>query len=305
MTQRVLVLGGTGMLGAMMVRVLKKEGMEVGATTRANAEEGSGWHHFSPLYIYESSSRELLRSYDWLINCIGITKPDIDEVDSVSIKRAVEINSLFPYQLADCLTPHQRVIQIATDCVFSGRGERSYEETPHDALDVYGKTKSLGEVNLPNIMHLRTSIIGPEFREQKKFLLEWFLGQPQVATVQGFANHGWNGITTLQFAKVCAGIIRKPGLSRAGVQHLVPASGATKASLLGKIGVAFGRQDIVIESVYNGDEFVNRYLETNDPSFNRHLWQGAGYEHPPDLETMLTELAAWQQPGSPVLPGSR
>ena len=47
-----------------------------------------------------------------------------------------------------------------------------YVETDlHDALDVYGKTKSLGECQEPNVYHLRCSIIGPEPKDFK-FLIE-------------------------------------------------------------------------------------------------------------------------------------
>ena len=64
-----------------------------------------------------------------------------------------------------------RVLQIATDCVYSG-AQGAYVETDlHDALDVYGKTKSLGECQEPNVYHLRCSIIGPEPKDFK-FLIE-------------------------------------------------------------------------------------------------------------------------------------
>ena len=41
------------------------------------------------------------------------------------------------------------ILQIATDCVYSGATGGYTESSSHDALDVYGKTKSLGEVALP------------------------------------------------------------------------------------------------------------------------------------------------------------
>ena len=46
---------------------------------------------------------------------------------------------------------------------------------------------------------LRCSIIGPEKRKDGFGLLEWFLSQD--TNVDGYTNHIWNGITTLEWAK--------------------------------------------------------------------------------------------------------
>ena len=67
-----------------------------------------------------------------------------------------------------------KIYQIATDCVFSGTVGNYNEMAKHDALDVYGKTKSLGEVNIKNFFNIRVSIIGKEL-DTKNSLVEWFL----------------------------------------------------------------------------------------------------------------------------------
>ncbi len=295
MSRRVLVLGGTGMLGAMMVRVLQEQGMEVVATTRGKINE-AGWIKLDAFgFALEGSDAPLPRSAlddaDWIVNCIGITKPMIEESNDWSMRVAITVNSLFPLALAHACD-RQRIIQIATDCVFSGRTGNYKETDAHDALDVYGKTKSLGEAKSPNIMHLRTSIIGPEFRPEKKFLLEWLLGQTQGAIVKGYTNHTWNGLTTLHFAKICAAIINIPVLFKPGVHHLSPANTATKYQLLYDACIAFGRQDIQVEKVA-APESVYRHLDTVDDSFGYALWQGDGYEDPPTTQQMLEELAAY------------
>jgi dTDP-4-dehydrorhamnose reductase len=43
-----------------------------------------------------------------------------------------------------------KIFQIATDCVFSGSKGNYNEKNLHDAFDVYGKSKSLGEINNKN-----------------------------------------------------------------------------------------------------------------------------------------------------------
>jgi dTDP-4-dehydrorhamnose reductase len=60
-----------------------------------------------------------------------------------------------------------KVIQIATDCVFSGSNGSYLETDPHDATDVYGKTKSDGEIESSAVMQLRCSIIGRENKGKK------------------------------------------------------------------------------------------------------------------------------------------
>ena len=107
------------------------------------------------------STGATLSGHDWIINAIGITKPLIRDDNPTEILRAIDINSRFPHAIA-CAAQEGRILQIATDCVYSGAKGRYLETDVHDALDVYGKTKSLGECYFPNSHHLRCSIIGPE-----------------------------------------------------------------------------------------------------------------------------------------------
>jgi dTDP-4-dehydrorhamnose reductase len=183
-----------------------------------------------------------------------------------------------------------KVLQIATDCVYSGHKGRYSESDHHDALDVYGKTKSLGECHLPSINHLRCSIIGPETKDHK-FLVDWFLGQPQGAAVKGFSNHQWNGVTTLHFAKICRGIIRED-LELPHLQHVIPGDIATKAEMLRAFGRYFNRPDIKIE-VVEAATTIDRTLQTENRGLNQAIWAAAGYEQPPTVEEMIRELSTF------------
>jgi dTDP-4-dehydrorhamnose reductase len=199
---KVLVLGHSGMLGHEMVRVLEQEGIAVTTAGRNGADI-----EFDVSKIDLSDTR--LQGFDYLISCIGLTTHNIDELDSASVSRAKLLNTEFPKQLAGFAeSSGAKVIQIATDCVFSGSKGSYLETDPHDATDVYGKTKSEGEIESPAVMQLRCSIIGRETKG-KKSLLEWVIGQPQGATVPGFTDRHWNGVTTAAFARVVAGIDRK------------------------------------------------------------------------------------------------
>ena len=52
----------------------------------------------------------------------------------------------------------------------------------------------------PNSLIIRVSIIGPD-NYSNKGLLAWFLNNPSSNTLNGFINHFWNGITTLEWCK--------------------------------------------------------------------------------------------------------
>lgn len=252
----VTILGSTGMLGSMMAKALDID-FEVLNRPELDAERSfTFWND------------------DLIINCMGKIKPYCDDVAS-----AIKVNALFPHTLPG------GSIQIATDCVYSGKKGQYVETDPHDALDVYGKTKSLGEA--PYIHNLRCSIIGPEVKNHLS-LLDWFLAQK--GEVNGFTNHLWNGITTLHFARIVQGAIRE-GIELPPLQHIVPADVVTKAELLEIIAEAYGKSTTV--KPVAAPEAVDRTLATLDPAMNLKLWQAAGYPEPPTIEYMVAELAAF------------
>jgi dTDP-4-dehydrorhamnose reductase len=236
---------------------------------------------------------------DWAVNAIGLTKPFVRDDDPAHVERAIWGNSIFPFRLAAAAEARgARVIQIATDCVYSGAAGRYVESSPHDALDVYGKTKSLGEVRLPNVYLLRCSIIGPE-PSTPTYLLEWLRHQPRDATVTGYQDHLWNGVTTWAFGRICAGLIGGSA-GAGGLQHVIPTGDVTKADLLKQLAAAYGREDI---SVVPGPapHAIDRTLRTEHPDRNAELWAAAGYAAAPTVAEMITELAA-QQPRLTDLP---
>ena len=232
----------------------------------------------------------------WIINAIGITKPLIRDDHAAEILNAIEINSLLPHTIGrEAQRRNARVIQIATDCVYSGSKGHYTETDAHDALDVYGKTKSLGECFLPNTQHLRCSIIGPEPKDFK-FLIEWFRRQPPDASVNGFTNHHWNGVTTLHFAKLCKGIIETgPALSH--LQHVVPSGLVTKARMLHDFAQAYSRPDITIRDT-EAKTVIDRTLDTTTPDANLALWRAAGYQQPPTVTHMILELGKYDYQGA-------
>lgn len=289
--QSVLVLGATGMLGAMVTRYLSvRTPHDVWASIRSGEDA-----HLVPLpaervIILDANAGEAALASIFaavrpavIVNCIGVIKPHCRDDDPPGVWRAIQVNTLFPYRLAAAArAAHARVIQIATDCVFSGKTGNYEEGAPHDAEDVYGKTKSLGEVRAPHVLHIRCSIIGPERRTHAS-LFDWFLRQPEKSSVRGFSHHRWNGVTTLQFAECCAALLGAGSeaidrLARiSSVHHFVPNQAVTKYELLATLARVF-RKDVAIEERFDIGPVVDRTLTSR-----YHTLPGSGGQTPLEL----------------------
>ena len=142
------------MLGSMVVDYLSRDSaLEVAATVRTQELAAKcrqrlprvRWLSFNAGSSESEKELGAIQGYDLVINAIGITKPLIHDDNAAEVERALLINSLLPHQIArQAQKGGARVIQIATDCVYSGSKGGYLESDPQDALDAYGKTKSLG-----------------------------------------------------------------------------------------------------------------------------------------------------------------
>jgi dTDP-4-dehydrorhamnose reductase len=293
----VVVLGASGMLGSMVVDVLAGDGrLQVAGTVRT-PRLAAECRELLPEVVWRevdaaADGRSLaaaLDGADWVINAIGLTKPYVHDDDPAEVERAIRVNAAFPFALAKAAdATGAQVVQIATDCVYSGSAGRYVESAPHDPLDVYGKTKSLGEAGLPGMHLLRCSIVGPE-PAAPTFLLEWLRRQPPGASVNGYVDHLWNGVTTYAFARLCLGLATG-GASAPHLQHVVPDRDVTKADLLVMIAKAYGRDDITVVPA-QAPHPVDRTLRTEQAEANTMLWAAAGYATPPSVAEMIAEMA--------------
>jgi len=301
MNNKLVVLGASGMLGAMVLDVFATAGdQSIAATVRdkETAERFRGlypeveWRIFDAMQAVNAEIQAAIADASWVINCIGVIKPYIHDDNAAEIVRALQVNALFPHLLAQAAaTQGARVLQIATDCVYSGSKGHYREGDPHDALDVYGKSKSLGEPFAAVAHSLRCSIIGPE---PKSFvsLLEWFRRQPSNSSVNGFTNHQWNGVTTLHFGRLCRGIVTADIGDLPRMQHVVPTATITKCDMLRCFAEAYRRGDVTINPM-EAKVVIDRTLATDNDELNARLWQAAGYELPPTVEQMIREMAAY------------
>ena len=292
MGKPVLVLGGTGMVGHRLVETLLANGIRVRTTARRLELLPSSAAEVVEFDIADSDLAQLVEGYgpdDTVVNCTGVIKPYIDDRDASSRRRAIAVNAHFPHVIAELAAQQGfRVIHITTDCVFNGTEGNYREDHLHDATDVYGKSKSLGEVPGPTVLNLRCSVIGPEMHSFVS-LLHWVLDHDPGDALPGYTDHDWSGVTTDAVSRVVTGIVASQN-PLAGTVHLVPGSTVTKAELVQLILDAYGRDDVTVLPTETGTP-VDRTLGTNFAHDVSRLWQDAGYAQSPPIKQMVYEMA--------------
>lgn len=277
---RVLVMGGTGMLGHIAVQVLSESFDVVASVRDVEAARQYGLPaRLVGFNVGDEDLQDLLRREqpDAVVNAIGLVKQLPLGQSPVS---AIRLNALFPHELADaCTELGARLIHISTDCVFSGAlpaPARYSEGDPPDARDVYGRSKLLGEVVQPPALTLRTSIIGRELARASG-LLEWFAGS-EGKQVFGFVNAHFSGFTTRELSRILVNVLcEQPDLS--GLWQ-VAAAPIDKYDLLLRLRDVLG---VNCEVRPRAEPVINRAL---DPT---RFEQATGYRAP-TWDEMLEEF---------------
>lgn len=204
---RILILGANGMLGHKLFLYFTRSGeIDVYGTVR----NGDVLQKYLPAETkqkininvdandLDSIAKTIARIRpEVVINCIGIIKQGVLGQNPLA---CIAINSLLPHKIARiCQDTGARFLHISTDCVFSGKHGNYTESDLPDAEDIYGRSKLLGEVNYPNSLTLRTSIIGHELGTRLG-LVEWFLAQQHK--VPGYCKHIFSGFPTAELAGI-------------------------------------------------------------------------------------------------------
>jgi dTDP-4-dehydrorhamnose reductase len=238
---RVFVFGSNGMLGRY-IHSYFNEKFEVIPLTRKEFDISLSFSSVSD-YLFNKYN---LSADDVIINAAGIIKQR-----NFCNKQLIAVNSLFPHYLADL---DCNVIHITTDCVFSGLSGRYDENSLHDCLDYYGKSKSLGENE--SLTVIRTSIIGEE-KTNKNSLLEWVRSQ-ENAEVCGYLNHFWNGVTCLELSKFIFNLVQEQDYWK-GVRHIFSPDTVSKYELVSYISEIY---NLGINIIPKEVEFCDRSLTT-------------------------------------------
>jgi len=259
---KILIIGGGGMLGHKLVQVWQNR-FDVWTTIRNNFQQYERYKIFKRDKTFENIN---IRNISLVKETIEQIKPNV-VVNAVGVIKQVPlakdvittltINSIFPHQLSELAEEFQfRLINISTDCVFSGEKGNYSECDLADAHDLYGKSKHLGEVSTGNCLTLRTSIIGREF-ETAHSLVEWFLSN-RGKSVKGFINAIYTGFPTVVLADILSNLIENyPNLR--GLYH-VSSEPINKFNLLKLINEAY-QAEIKIEPFE--DFVIDRSLDSS------------------------------------------
>jgi len=238
--KKALILGSTGMLGHQVFYKLEKSNeFEVfDLSFRNKLREETLICDITDFTKLEGIIKEI--APDVLINCIGI----LIKGSSENPKNSILINAYFPHWLTSVADQiNAKVIHISTDCVFSGKKGGYVESDFRDADDVYGRGKGLGEIFSGKHLTLRTSIIGPEIKQNGEGLFHWFMKVERETN--GFTKAMWGGVTTIELSKVINRAITE---DLTGLYHVTNGSSISKFDLLNAFNKTFDR-GIIINSV--------------------------------------------------------
>ena len=281
---KVLILGGAGMLGHELLRQLqRKHETRVALRQSLEAYASSGLFNagnaFTDMDVCAPGRVEqVLADFrpQVVINAVGIVKQRAEAHDAIL---SIEVNSLLPHRLAlDCRAIGARLVHLSTDCVFSGERGGYKESDRPDPVDLYDRSKLLGEVAIDNAITLRTSMIGLGLH-RKTSLVDWFLAQKK-GPIRGYRKAIFSGLITAEIARVIAMLIeRHPAAS--GLYHL-SAAPIDKFDLLTRLRDRLGRD---LEIVPADEPRIDRSLDST------RFRQQFGYQ-PPSWDQMLDELAA-------------
>ncbi len=268
-----LVLGCNGMAGHLISLYLQERGHRVlgfgrreSAYVKSVVGDAGNFAFLKKLVEQEH--------FDTIINCIGLLNQNAENNKS----DAVLINAYLPHYLAEITSgTDTQVIQMSTDCVFSGKNGPYKETDVKDGQTFYDRSKALGELEDNKNLTLRNSIVGPDINKDGIGLFNWFMKQNGI--VNGYTKAVWTGQSTLQLAKTME-FAAEERIS--GLCHAVPPQSITKYDLL-KLFNHYFRHDALTIVPVEGAAADKSLLRTRIDSLCPI----------PDYETMVREMAAW------------
>lgn len=246
---KVLVLGGTGMLGHAIHRVLHDGGLEVVASVRRDSPllqllpDDLRYVRAGDLSENEELERVVEGSRpDVVINAAGLIK---QHREGGNLEELIRTNAVMPRRLEHLTRVRgTKLVHFSTDCVFAGtRGSYTEDDLP-DATDVYGLSKFLGEVASQHCLTLRTSIIGCGLQPNSS-LIDWFLGSS--GTVKGYARALFSGLPVSEVGRLLLRILPPVAEGRLNGLYHLSAAPIDKLSLLRLVAARWGKSDVVIE----------------------------------------------------------
>ncbi len=253
MKDKVLVLGSAGLIGHQVYNYLKdSDNYELHNISYQNKIQDD-------TVLLDARNEQVFIdkitsiSPKYIVNCIGI----LIDGSNADPENSIFLNSYMPHRLtrlADKI--NAKLIHISTDCVFSGDKKEPYIETDEkDGRGVYAKTKGLGEVISDKHLTLRTSVVGPELKNDGEELFHWFMGQS--GEISGYTKAIWSGVTTIELAKAVKWSIDH---HITGLYHVTNNSSISKYDLL-QLFQKYTKKDINIKP-FSGKDANKSFIDT-------------------------------------------
>jgi len=255
--KNVLVLGSTGMAGHVITSYLSKnDGIKIfNLSHRKKLNNYTTTMDVMDINKFNNFLNTL--QLDFIINCTGI----LNKVAEDFKEKAAFVNGFLPHFLENKYKDtNTRIIHISTDCVFSGNQGNYLESSFKDGDSFYARSKALGEIVNQKDLTFRTSIIGPDLSIEGIGLLNWYM--KSSGEINGYTNHIWTGITTIELAKAVEKAIFT---ELTGLYHLVPKDKISKYELLQLFNDKFHRKDLNINK-YESD-FIDKSLINSRQDF--------------------------------------
>ena len=253
MKDKVLVLGSAGLIGHQVYNYLKdSDNYELHNISYQNKIQDD-------TVLLDARNEQVFIdkitsiSPKYIVNCIGI----LIDGSNADPENSIFLNSYMPHRLtrlADKI--NAKLIHISTDCVFSGDKKEPYIETDEkDGRGVYAKTKGLGEVISDKHLTLRTSVVGPELKNDGEELFHWFMNQS--GEISGYTKAIWSGVTTTELAKAVKWSIDH---HITGLYHVTNNSSISKYDLL-QLFQKYTKKDINIKP-FSGKDVNKSFIDT-------------------------------------------
>lgn len=188
----VLITGGGGLLGSTIAAELSRDDRSVVATTHSESETSiTGEVVYEKLDItdFEAVHQVIKRSRpDVVINCAAKTDVDRCERDP---ETALAVNATGAAEVAKAAdSVNADICHISTDYVFGSDGSPHDPDDEHSPMQVYGRTKSVGERHV-GATHSDPLIVRVSFlygrnaaTDEREGIVPWILDRSATGSVQ-------------------------------------------------------------------------------------------------------------------------
>ncbi|MEM9950272.1 MAG: sugar nucleotide-binding protein [Chloroflexota bacterium] len=160
MGQKILIIGGSGFLGARLVQYFLNNQIEVGFTFSKNQVKLNAKAYQVDLTVNDDALERCITEFEptVIFHC-AIPKEGNEHIHQKISVASVE-------QISELISPSTLVIYLSTNAVFNGKGSHAENSTPQSRTDnyrLYGMTRAKGETVTqklcPNALIIRTDTV--------------------------------------------------------------------------------------------------------------------------------------------------